>query len=89
MTRRGDEMNRTVHARFICRHIGFFVFFSKAESEITPDLPDADYGGAEFPMCMRTDDTYSLDFDVKELTGNTIDDAVFNRNSKVAEQFNI
>ena len=40
-------------------------------------------------MCMRTDDTYSLDFDVKELTGNTIDDAVFNRNSKVAEQFNI
>ena len=40
-------------------------------------------------MCMRTDDTNSLDFDVKELTGNTIDDAVFNRNSKVAEQFNI
>ena len=60
-----------------------------AEPEIMPDLPDADYGGAEFTMCMRISDGYALDFDVKELTGDTIDDAVFNRNSKVAEQFNI
>ncbi|MCR5262532.1 MAG: hypothetical protein K6D94_01555 [Clostridiales bacterium] len=59
------------------------------EPEIAADLPDADYGGADFTMCMRIADGYALDFDVKELTGDTIDDAVFERNSRVAEQFNI
>ena len=59
------------------------------EPEITADLPEMDYGGADFNMCMRIGDAYALDFDVTELTGDTIDDAVFERNSRVAEQFNI
>ncbi|HHX53977.1 MAG TPA: hypothetical protein GX704_03615, partial [Clostridiales bacterium] len=59
------------------------------EAPVKADLPDVDYNGDTFTVYMRVSDWFAADFDVKELTGDTIDDAIFERNSKVAEQFNI
>ncbi|NLE13782.1 MAG: extracellular solute-binding protein [Clostridiales bacterium] len=59
------------------------------EEVLKADLPDVDYNGDIFTMYMRKSDGYACDFDVAELSGDTIDDAVYERNSKVAEKFNI
>ena len=61
----------------------------ETEELIKPDLPEKDYGGATFTTFVRKSDSYALDLHVDEMDGDTMTDAVFQRNSRVAEQFNV
>ena len=59
----------------------------EAETEYHADyLPDADYNGYEFRV-IGYSDSYPVDFE-KE-TGAIIDDAIYRRNRKVEEEYNI
>ena len=54
---------------------------------ISDDLPEADFGGYEFRVVIEN---YIGDwYDIGELTGDIVDDAVYNRNLAVSERFNI
>ena len=62
------------------------------ETKLIPDLPEADYEGYTFRM--MTKGLYnvhwrSIDAIAEELTGEPINDAVFNRNTYVSETFNV
>ncbi len=54
---------------------------------VSDDLPEKDYGGKTFRIFLRQD--YEYEFDVTETNGETINDAVFARNAKIAERFNV
>ncbi len=63
-----------------------------AETKLTPDLPEKDYEGYSFRM--MTKGLYnvhwrSIDAVAEELTGEPINDAVFNRNTYVSETYNV
>ncbi|MBQ8641008.1 MAG: hypothetical protein IJ480_02225 [Clostridia bacterium] len=61
-----------------------------AETEIPDDLPDMDYGGADYRIYTReccashSDGVY-----MPEQTGDVVSDAVYNRNLTVEERFNV
>lgn len=62
------------------------------EERIDPDLPaDLDFGGHEFQI-LNNDHSIPLwtqrDIGAEELTGEAINDAVFNRNATVGEKYN-
>ena len=62
------------------------------ETKLTPDLPEMDFEGYEFRML--TKGLYnvhwrSIDAVAEELTGEPINDAVFNRNTYIAETYNV
>ncbi len=56
-------------------------------SEISDNLPDVDYEGAEFNILCRTE--WAYEFSVEEQTGDLVSDAIYERNSKVEERFNV
>lgn len=65
-------------------------------SELTPlqqrqaipdDLPAKDFGGAPFRICTDTSKQYEVW--TEELTGTNTNDAVFNRNKRIEERFNV
>ena len=57
-------------------------------SQIPDDLPDdLDFGGEEFTIHVRGDETSYEDF-FSELTGDIIDDVIYNRNRAVEERLN-
>ena len=61
-----------------------------AETEISDDLPEADYGGYLFRFYTRNCCPSHADgLYMEELTGDVIDDAVFKRNQDVEDRFNI
>ena len=53
------------------------------------NLPEADYDGYEFNMLIRPTDRWVGDMYIEEATGDPVDDAVFERNSRISEQYNI
>jgi hypothetical protein len=53
---------------------------------VSDDIKTVNYGGREFNILSRTNFTYEFD---SELTGDVLDDAVYNRNQTVEERFNI
>ena len=53
---------------------------------VSDDLPEEDFGGREFNIISRTNFTYEFD---AEQTGDILDDAIYNRNRKVEERFNV
>lgn len=57
-----------------------------AESGPLPELPDADYDGYTFTFYMREGNT---DMYAEELDGDTMNDAIYERNMAVADRFNI
>lgn len=59
------------------------------ETEIRPDLPERNYDGADFNMFMRVGDDRVEDMYVEELTGETMNDAIFERNAKADDDFNV
>ena len=65
---------------------------TQAETELKPDLPDADYGGKTFNILTAgnwsNDWTEIYDFTADEQDGTPVNDAVYLRNRTV-EQFNI
>ena len=60
--------------------------------KITPDLPDRDFEGYTYRGLVRgyiDSHWYTRDFSAEELTGEPINDAVYNRNAAVGDRFNI
>lgn len=61
-----------------------------AETEISDDLPDMDYGGADFRIYTRQCcDSHKDGVYMPEQTGDVISDAVYDRNLTIEERFNI
>lgn len=54
---------------------------------VSDDLPEKDYSGRTFRFLLR--ESYEYEFDVKEADGDTMNDAIYNRNLKIAERFGI
>ena len=65
---------------------------AQTETEkIVPDLPDSDFGGYEFRVLTRGDTNIyfiSRDIFAENITGDAINDAVFNRNIAVESKYN-
>jgi hypothetical protein len=58
-----------------------------ARKNVSDNLPESDFGGADFLILFQ--DTYEYDAGIEELTGEVLDDAVYNRNARIDERFNI
>nr|MBQ4318499.1 extracellular solute-binding protein [Clostridia bacterium] len=63
-------------------------------AETEPDyleevLPEKDYDGYEFRMYMRTGDEWQNEMYIEEADGDLMNDAIFERNSKVSELYNL
>lgn len=58
------------------------------ETELSDDLGKYDFGGRSFSIYTRTTPLFYPYLDRQEATGDTIDDAVYNRNRKLEERFN-
>jgi hypothetical protein len=52
-------------------------------------LPAADYEGYDFVMLIRPNDRWISDMYAAEMTGDAINDAIFQRNSSIADHFNV
>lgn len=58
-----------------------------ASDAMTDHLPEMDFDGDAFNMLVRTERLYYLD--VEEQSGDTLDDAVYERNRAVEERFHV
>ena len=58
-----------------------------ARKQLSDDLPEKDFGGADFLVVV--DDYTHTDYVAEQETGALINDAIFRRNSRVAERFNV
>ncbi|NLB15459.1 MAG: hypothetical protein GX827_01435 [Clostridiales bacterium] len=54
---------------------------------ISDNLPETDFGGAEYRILCRTDRAYEID--AEEQTGAVENDSVYERNRKIEERFNV
>lgn len=63
------------------------------ETDFTPNVPDADFGGADFRFVQVSTPSYAYklatDLLAEELTGDVINDAIFNRNTFVEDKYKI
>ena len=59
------------------------------ETELTDNLPEMDYEGYTFRFSTRDPGWQHSLWLMEELTGDTMNDAIYNRNLAVAERFNI
>ncbi|MGN1408813.1 MAG: hypothetical protein ACI4XJ_01420, partial [Eubacteriales bacterium] len=62
---------------------------SETENEIRDDLPELDYAGADVNILSRDFERYKNELTVDELTGDVVNDAVYNRNLGVQNRLNI
>ncbi|MCL1794385.1 MAG: extracellular solute-binding protein [Oscillospiraceae bacterium] len=64
-----------------------------ANGKILPDIPDADYGGHKFTILVAlnfvSEEYFWNDFDAEEENGDTINDAVYRRNTYVEDTYNV
>lgn len=60
---------------------------TEAETEMTHGLPDKDYGGADYVGLIRT--SKLTHFTAEEMTGEALNDAVYERNNTVSEEFGV
>ncbi len=56
---------------------------------LSDELPENDYGGYSFRMLIRNDKGWIEDMYAEELNGEIMNDAIFQRNAKVGERFNV
>ena len=57
------------------------------ETETAPDLPDVTFGGEEFRILLSG--WSGVDFESEQETGDRINDAVYTRNAKIEEQYDV
>ncbi|MHB1154470.1 MAG: hypothetical protein ACYC00_19355, partial [Eubacteriales bacterium] len=57
--------------------------------ELSDNLPESDFEGYKFRMLIRDNDVYVDDMFSETETGDLMEDAIFNRNLKIGERFNI
>ncbi|MCQ2431362.1 MAG: hypothetical protein MJ175_02025 [Clostridia bacterium] len=55
--------------------------------KVSDDLPEADYGGRDYRIMLRTN--FEYEFDAAEPNGETINDSIYARNLAVSERFNV
>ena len=60
---------------------------TEAETELTHGLPEKDFGGADYVGLIRT--SKLTHFTAEEMTGEALNDAVYERNNTVAEEFGV
>ncbi len=60
---------------------------TETETELTHGLPAQDFGGTTFSGLVRTE--RMTHFDAEEYNGEPLNDAVYDRNNKVTEEFNV
>ncbi|MBE6612816.1 MAG: extracellular solute-binding protein [Ruminococcaceae bacterium] len=60
---------------------------TSTETELSPNLPQIDGGGETLTMYMR--EAWVYDMFADEQSGDTMNDAIYKRNSAVEEQFNV
>ena len=62
-----------------------------AETKLSPDIPEADYGGHEFTVLVSVNGEIAIlnDFHAEEETGDVINDAIFRRNIFVEDKYNV
>ncbi len=58
------------------------------EDEFADNLPEMDFEGYDFTVFMRSDPIFVADMYAEELNGDVLNDAVYDRNTKVSERFN-
>ncbi len=58
-----------------------------SRQSVSDGLPEADFGGKPFTIAINT--FCETGFTVPELTGDVLDDAVYNRNKTIEERFNV
>ena len=61
------------------------------ETEFDPfaGLPEMDYEGYKFHMLLRPLERWTKDMFIEESEGDIVDDAIFQRNSRVSEEYNV
>lgn len=64
------------------------VIEEETEEVVTDDLPEQDYEGYSYNIYTRSNTTHYL-FLAEEYTGEVLNDAIYDRNLKVADRFNI
>ena len=57
--------------------------------DLTPYLPEKDYGGYEFGIMIRDHEWYAPDFVYEESVGEVVDEAVYRRQLAVEERFGV
>jgi ABC-type glycerol-3-phosphate transport system substrate-binding protein len=62
---------------------------AETEFEISDNLPESDFEGYEFRMLIRDNDEYVDDMYSETETGDLMEDAIYYRNLKISERFNI
>lgn len=67
------------------------VLTETAEPELKPELPEKDFGGYEFNILNGNMSEWMMIYtvDAAEETGDSLNDAIYRRNSAVEEQFNV
>ena len=60
---------------------------TEAETELTHGLPEKDFGGADYVGLIRT--SKLTHFTAEEMTGEALNDAVYERNNTVSEEFGV
>ena len=59
-------------------------------ADVKDSLPDGiDYGGYDFKIYIRDRELNNKDFYIEQEIGDQLNDAIYNRNTKVAERFNV
>lgn len=58
-----------------------------SRKKVPDDLPEADFEGSDFMIIVQKD--YEYDGFIEELTGDMLDDAIYNRNERIEERFHI
>ncbi|MBQ8509196.1 MAG: extracellular solute-binding protein [Clostridia bacterium] len=59
------------------------------DTELTPDLPDKTYDGYEFTFFMRDSDSHIKDMYAEEITGDLMNDVIYDRNAAVGDKYNV
>ena len=56
-------------------------------AQVKDDLPDKDFGGMQFRISTKKGTLYEID--AEELTGDLLNDALYDRNLRIEERFNV
>lgn len=59
------------------------------DSLLHDDVPELDFGGYEYRVLLGTYDRANVELYPEEGTGDVLNDAIFNRNKKIEERFNV
>lgn len=59
------------------------------DEKISDELPEKNYNGYDFVMYMRNDDNFIVDMYVEEADGDMMNDAIYERNSRISDRFGV